>query len=92
MNSEGFRRETRSFYVSLQEYDLEIQLAKIVRWKGLCKLVAQVVNSQNDQVECDIERKFEEDQIYFTLATTDPSYGDIKFLLIHGALLRNLNP
>ena len=35
---------------SLQEYDLKITLAQIVRGQGLCKLVADSVEEQHSQI------------------------------------------
>ena len=34
---------------SLQEYGLEIKPSKLVKGQGLCKLVAQALDPQNDE-------------------------------------------
>ena len=36
---------------SLQEYDLEIKLAKLVKGKGLCKLMVEEISPQEEEEE-----------------------------------------
>ena len=40
---------------ALQEYDLEFKLATIIKGKGLCKLMAESQNSEDDDLENEYE-------------------------------------
>jgi hypothetical protein len=74
---------------SLQEYDLKITLAQIVRGQGLCKLVVDSVQEQQSQTDMLIE---DQSPIYCVQNPTNYWYDNIKFYLIHGSTPHHLDP
>jgi hypothetical protein len=85
--------EKRANWVtSLQEYDLEITPAQIVRGQGLCKLV--VDSEAGQQEESDTSNLGQSDQslICCTQNLVSPWYDDIRFCLEHGSAPRHLDP
>jgi hypothetical protein len=76
----------------LQEYDLEITLAQIVRGQGLCKLVVDSVEEQESQINTSTVNQHNEKQINCAQATTNSWYENIKFCLMHGFPPCNINP
>jgi hypothetical protein len=77
---------------SLQEYDLEIVLAQIVRDQGLCKLVVDSVEIPKIQTTTPDENMHNEAQICCTQTVPNSWYNDIIFYLLHGTTPRNLDP
>ena len=77
---------------SLQEYDLEINPAQIVRGQGLCKLVADSVEEQQSQINTSTVNRHNEKHISCAQATPNSWYGDIRFYLMHGFAPHNLDP
>jgi hypothetical protein len=76
----------------LQEYDLEITRAQIVRGQGICKLVVDSVEEQQSQTDMLIEDQHNQSQICCVQNPTNPWYDDIKFYLIHGSSPHHLDP
>jgi hypothetical protein len=76
----------------LQEYDLEFKLANIVNGQGLCKLV-----TQGDDVEEQEEDGWKDEQIMYTQQVVyvpsieESCYNDIKYYLQHGTTPDHLN-
>jgi hypothetical protein len=85
--------ENRANWVtSLQDYDLEINPAQIVRGQGLCKLVVDLeIGHQEDS---DTSNLGQSDQILVCCAQNlvSPWYGDIRFCHEHGSAPRHLDP
>jgi hypothetical protein len=77
---------------SLQEYDLEIKPAQIVRGQGLCKLVVDSVNLPDNELVVPDETLHHETQICCAQTMPNSWYNDIKFYLTHGTTPQNLNP
>jgi hypothetical protein len=85
--------EKRAKWVtSLQEYDLEITPAQIVRGQGLCKMIADSAAGQ--QEESDMSNLGQRDQSLIGCAKNlvSPWYDDIRFCLEHGSAPRHLDP
>jgi hypothetical protein len=85
--------EKRANWVtSLQEYDLEITPAQIVRGQGLCKLVVDSeIGQQEDSDTSDLEQH-DQSLICCTQNLVSPWYDDIRFCLEHGSAPRHLDP
>jgi hypothetical protein len=77
---------------SLQEYDLEITPAQIVRGQGLCKLVVDSVEEQESQINTSTVNQHNEKQISCAQATANSWYENIRFYLTHGSSPHNLDP
>ena len=77
---------------SLQEYDLEITPAQIVRGQGLCKLVGDSVEEQQIQINVLTVNQHSQNQICCTQVVANSWYDDIKFDLTHGYSPYHLNP
>jgi hypothetical protein len=85
--------EKRANWVtSLQEYDLEITPAQIVRGQGLCKLVVDSeIGQQEDSDTSDLEQR-DQSLICCAQNLVSPWYNDIRFCLEHGSTPRHLDP
>jgi hypothetical protein len=78
--------------IVIQEFDLEIKPANIVRGQGLCKLVAESQDSigpgesgwENELFVCSNE-------ILFVPANNDSWYSDLSYFLYHGTCPDHLN-
>jgi hypothetical protein len=77
---------------SLQEYDLEITPAQIVRGQGLCKLVVDSVKEQESQINSSTVNHQDRKQISCTQVVSNSWFDDINFYLIHGSSPRHLHP
>jgi hypothetical protein len=77
---------------SLQEYDIEITLAHIVRGQGLCKLVAYSAKGQQEENDISNLGQHDQNAIYYTQISVSPWYDNIKFCLEHGPAPRHLDP
>jgi hypothetical protein len=86
----GEKRE--NWMNSLQEYDLEITPAEIVRGQGLCKLVADSVEEQESQINTSTVNQHDEKQISYAQTTTNSWYDNIEFYLTHGFSPHNFDP
>jgi hypothetical protein len=85
--------EKRANWVTpLQEYDLEITPARIVRGQGLCNLV--VDSAAGQQEERDMSNLGQHDQNLICCAQNfvSPWYDDIRFCLEHGSTPHHLDP
>ena len=69
---------------TLQEYDLEINLAKIVKGKSLCLLAAQSNGSEDQQIKWEQEEVVPTCSINAIETTTSEWYNHIKFFINHG--------
>ena len=69
----------------MQEYDLEIKPAKLVKGKGLCKLVAEGLDPQEDEEGWENEVDMLEREVLYILASTNSRYNDLKYYLTHGS-------
>jgi ribonuclease HI len=85
--------EKRANWVtSLQEYDLEITPAHIVRGQGLCKLVVDSeTKQQEDSGTLDLEQR-DQNLICCAQNLASPWYDDIRFCLEHGSTPHYLDP
>jgi hypothetical protein len=86
----GEKRE--NWMTSLQEYDLEIVPAQIVRGQGLCKLVVDSVEKSENQINTSVANLHNETQICCTQTVSNSWYDNIRFYLLHGTSPRNLDP
>jgi hypothetical protein len=85
--------EKRANWVtSLQEYDIEITPAEIVRGQGLCKLVVNSAIGQQNETDMSLQDQHNQNQICCAQNLTSPWYDDIKFYLIHRSAPRYLDP
>ena len=69
---------------TLQEYELEINLANIVKGKGLCLLITQSNEPENDQLKWEQEEAMPIGSINSIETTMSKWYDHIKFFLNHG--------
>jgi hypothetical protein len=83
---------TTNWVTSLQEYDIEITPAQIVRGQGLCKLVVDSAIGQQNETNMLILDQHDQNKICCVQNLTTPWYDDIKFCLIHGSAPRHLDP
>jgi hypothetical protein len=86
----GEKRE--NWVTSLQEYDIEITPAQIVRGQGLCKLVTDSAVGQQEENDMLNPGQHYQNQICCVQNPVSPWYDDIKFCLIHGSTPRHLDP
>jgi hypothetical protein len=75
----------------LQEYDLEITPAQIVRDQGLCKLVTDSVEEQQGQINVLTKNQHSQSQICCAQDAANSWFDDIKFYLTHGSAPRHLD-
>jgi hypothetical protein len=83
----GEKRE--NWMTSLQEYDLKIVPAQIVRGQGLCKLVVDSVEKSENQINTSTANQHNETQISCTQTVPNSWYDNIRFYLLHGTAPRN---
>jgi hypothetical protein len=81
-----------NWMTSLQEYDLEITPAQIVRGQGLCKLVVDSVEEQQSQINVLTKNQHSQSQICCAQDVSNSWFDDIKFYLTHGSTPRHLDP
>jgi hypothetical protein len=79
-----------NWMTSLQEYDLEITPAQIVRDQGLCKLVVDLVEKSESQINTSTVNQHK--KISCTQTALNAWYENIRFYLLHGSAPRNLDP
>jgi hypothetical protein len=85
--------EKRANWVtSLQEYDLEITPAQIVRGQGLCKLVVDSETGQQEDSDTSNLEQSDQSLICCAQNLVSPWYDDIRFCLEHGSAPRHLDP
>ena len=76
---------------ALQEYDLEIKPAKIVKGKGMCLLFAKSNDPKDQQTKWEQEEAAPTGSINAIETTTPEWYDHIKFFLNHGFSLKTLD-
>jgi hypothetical protein len=86
----GEKRE--NWMTSLQEYDLEIVPAQIVRGQGLCKLVVDSVEKLESQINTSTANQHNETQICCAQTVPNSWYDNIIFYLLQELLLVILIP
>jgi hypothetical protein len=85
--------EKRANWVtSLQEFDLEITPAQIVRGQGLCKLVVDSETKQKEDSNTSDLEQHDQNLIGCTQNFMSPWYDDIRHYLQHGSAPRHLDP
>ena len=85
--------EKRANWVtSLQEYELEITPAQIVRGQGLCKLVVDSETGQPEDSDTSNLGQRNQSLICCAQNLVSPWYDDIRFCLEHGSAPRHLDP
>jgi hypothetical protein len=89
-NELGEKRE--NWMTSLQEYDLGITLALIVRGQGLCKVVVDLVHELEIQINTSTINQHNQKQINCAQTTPNSWYENIRFYLMHGYAPHNLEP
>ena len=83
-NDPGDRRGNWLTY--LQEYDLEINPAKLVKEQGLCKLMMKALDLQQEEEEgWENEADMLERELLYILTSTNSWYNDLKYYLTHGS-------
>ena len=81
-----------NWLTTLQEYDLEIKPAKLVKGQGLCKLMAEAQDLQMEQEEgWDNEVYLLQNEVLYMSASTNSWYNDMKYYLTHGSSPNHLD-
>ena len=68
----------------LQEYDLEIKPSKLVKGQGLCKLVAEALELQEDKEGWENEADMLEREVLYILESTNSWFNYLKYYLTNG--------
>jgi hypothetical protein len=77
---------------TLQEYDLEFKLANVVKGQGLCKLVTQGVDDEEQEEDgWQDEPTMYTQQVPYVLTIEGSYYNDPKYYLQHGTAPDHLN-
>ena len=77
---------------TLQEYDLEIKPAKLVKGQGLCKLAAEAQDPQMEEEEgWDNEVDLLQKEVAYMPTSTNSWYNDLKYYLTHGSSPNHLD-
>ena len=69
----------------LQEYDLEIKPAKLVKVQGLCKLVVESLDPQENEEGWENKADMLEREVLYIPASMNSWYNDLKYYLTHGS-------
>ena len=69
----------------MQEYNLQIKPAKLVKGQGLCKLTAESLDPQEEEEGCENEAGMLEREVLYILTSTNSWYNDLKYYLTHGS-------
>ena len=81
-----------NWLTTLQEYDLEIKLAKLVKAQGLCKHMEEAQDTKMKQ-----EQGWEngvdmlQSEVLYMPTSTNSWYNDLKYYLTHGSSLNHLD-
>jgi hypothetical protein len=81
-----------NWVTSLQEYDIEITPAQIVRGQGLCKLVTDSFVGQQEENDMSNPGQHYQNLICCAQNPVSPWYDDIKFCREHASAPRHLDP
>ena len=77
---------------TLQEYDLEIKPAKLVKGQGLCKLTVEAQDTQMEQEEgWDNEVDLLQNEVLYMPTSTNSWYNDMKYDLTDGSIPNHLD-
>ena len=75
-----------NWLTTLQEYDLEIKPAKLVKGQGLCKLTVEAQDLQMEQEEgWENEVDLMQIEVLYMPTSTNSWYNDLKYYLTHGS-------
>ena len=80
-----------NWLTTLQEYDLEINLAKLVKVQGLCKLATEAQDPQTKEEGWDNEVDLLQNEVLYMPAPTNSWYNDMKYYLTHGSSPNHLD-
>ena len=75
----------------MQEYDLEINRAKLVKGQGLCKLIAEALDPQEEEEGWDNEADMMQREVLYIPTLIDSWYNDLKYYLTHGSIPSHLD-
>jgi hypothetical protein len=76
----------------VQEFDLDIKPAKLVKGQGLCKLVAEAQDRINEDLGWENELALWCSEALYIPPGKESWYGKLIYLLHHGTFPENLNP
>jgi hypothetical protein len=76
----------------VQEFDLDIKLAKLVKGQGLCKLVVEAQDQVNEDPEWENELELWCGEASYVSPGQESWYEKLNYLLNHGTCPENLNP
>jgi hypothetical protein len=76
----------------VQEFDIDIRPAKLVRGQGLCKLTVEVQDQENEYPGWENEMMLWYNEVAYISPRQDSWYKDLAYLLHHESCPENLNP
>jgi hypothetical protein len=76
----------------VQEFDLDIKPSKLVKGRGLCKLVVESQDQVNEDFGSENELELWCSEALYVLPWQESWYGKLIYLLHHGTCPENLNP
>lgn len=76
----------------VQEFDLDIKLAKLVKGQGLCKLAAEAQDQVNEDSGWENELALWCSEALYVPPGQESWHGKLTYLLHHGTCPKNLNP
>jgi hypothetical protein len=75
----------------VQEFDIDIKPAKLVKGQGLCKLAVKTQDQVNEDSGWENEMKLWCGEVSYISPEQESWYKDLNYLLHHGTCLENLN-
>ena len=75
----------------MKEYNLEINLFKLLKEQGLCKLAVEALDPQEDEEGWENEVDMLEREVLYISASTNSWYSDLKYYFIHGTIPSHLD-
>ena len=76
----------------VQEFDLDIKPAKLVKGQGLCKIVTEAQDQANEDSGWENEMTLWCNEVAYISPRQDSWYKDLAYLLHHGTCPENLSP
>jgi hypothetical protein len=76
----------------VQEFDLDIKPAKLVKGQGLCKLVVEAQDQLNEDPVWENDLVLWCSEALYVTPRRESWYGKLTYLMHHGTFLENLNP
>jgi hypothetical protein len=76
----------------VQEFDLDIKPAKLVKGQGLCKLAVEAQDQENEDPRWENELALWYSEASYVYLGKNFWYGKLSYLLHHGTFTKNLNP